>query len=131
MSKISLASIVLLALFLASCSSVHDTLQSRAIYRVTYQPSMSTHAMIIGQLRDLKTGEPIEGGDVWLVGTNLGAHTDSIGNYRIEGILPGTYSLMGGWLGYKPARIDSILIHQNDIVIIDFQLTNEGVRVDY
>ena len=42
-------------------------------------------------------GEPLWGANVYLMGTMLGASTDSSGAFSIEGISVGKYSLVCDW----------------------------------
>jgi len=46
-------------------------------------------------------GEPLWGANVYLMGTMLGASTDSSGAFSIEGISVGKYSLVCDYIGYR------------------------------
>ena len=46
-------------------------------------------------------GEPLWGANVYLMGTMLGASTDSSGAFSIEGISVGKYSLRLHWLSIR------------------------------
>ena len=46
-------------------------------------------------------GEPLWGANVYLMGTMLGASTDSSGAFSIEGISVGKYSLICDYIGYR------------------------------
>ena len=46
-------------------------------------------------------GEPLWGANVYLLGTMLGASTDSSGSFAIEGISVGKYSLICDYIGYR------------------------------
>ena len=46
-------------------------------------------------------GEPLWGANVYLMGTMLGASTDSLGAFSIEGISVGKYSLVCDYIGYR------------------------------
>ncbi len=48
---------------------------------------------ITGTVYDLQTGDPVVGVSVWLLGTNQSAMTDSLGQFAIEQVRPGKYSL--------------------------------------
>ncbi|MFN9863522.1 MAG: carboxypeptidase-like regulatory domain-containing protein, partial [Bacteroidota bacterium] len=47
---------------------------------------------ISGTVVDLKTKEPIIGGNVVIQGTTVGSSTDVEGNYVINSVKPGTYT---------------------------------------
>jgi TonB-dependent receptor len=54
-----------------------------------------------GTVKDAKTGEPLPGANVVLVGTGLGASTDLNGRYTIRGISAGQYAVKVSFVGYQ------------------------------
>ncbi|MFM5961784.1 MAG: carboxypeptidase-like regulatory domain-containing protein, partial [Dolichospermum sp.] len=56
---------------------------------------------ISGTLVDVKTKEPIIGANVVIQGTAVGSATDVEGNYLINSVKPGTYSLVISYITYK------------------------------
>ena len=54
-----------------------------------------------GTVRDAKSGEPLPGANVVVVGTGLGASTDVNGRYTIRGISSGEYSVKVTLVGYQ------------------------------
>ncbi len=56
---------------------------------------------IVGKVVDLKTGEPIPGANVSVVGTNLGAATDPAGGYVIVNVPPGRHDLQVSMIGFQ------------------------------
>jgi hypothetical protein len=56
---------------------------------------------ISGQVINTKTGEPLEGASVSLEGTGKWVSTDEEGHYHIEGVEPGTYTLVADYMGYR------------------------------
>jgi TonB-dependent receptor len=54
-----------------------------------------------GSVKDGKSGEPLPGANVVLVGTGFGASTDLNGRYVIRGIAPGEYSVKVSYVGYQ------------------------------
>ena len=55
---------------------------------------------IQGNLTD-ETGAPIVGANILLVESRQGAATDLSGNYTIEGVAAGTYTLAISYVGYQ------------------------------
>src|ERR1039458_4543515 len=53
---------------------------------------LAEHVSVQGYVRDEKTGEPLLGATVMLVGTSLGAATDVKGKYIIPSVPPGKYT---------------------------------------
>ena len=64
-----------------------------------------TQGAVEGYMRDKKTGEPLIGGNVLLVGTQLGAATDLNGFYNIINIPVGTYNVRYTYVGYQTVII--------------------------
>ena len=49
-------------------------------------------------------GEPLWGANVYLLGTSLGASTDSAGYYNIQNIPVGKYTLTCDYIGYRSGK---------------------------
>lgn len=56
---------------------------------------------ISGRVIDITTEQPLPSANVFLLNTNYGAATDDQGNYIINNIPVGTYSLVARMMGYK------------------------------
>ncbi len=59
---------------------------------------------ISGKVFDFKTGEPLIGVNVVLVGTQLGDATNADGEFSIQGVQPGSYELAALMIGYETHR---------------------------
>tara|TARA_B100001758_G_scaffold208468_1_gene190117 strand:+ start:2685 stop:5882 length:3198 start_codon:yes stop_codon:yes gene_type:complete len=78
--------------------------------------SLNIHAqsgVIQGTVQD-GNGEPLWGSNVYLLGTPLGASTDSAGYYKIENIPINKYTLVCDYIGYRSEE-KSIYISEFDI----------------
>ncbi len=62
--------------------------------------------MVSGQVFDLGNFQPIQFCNVFIVGTTMGAATDSLGNYSLEVTRPGQYELVFSHVAYRPEIID-------------------------
>lgn len=65
---------------------------------------------LVGTVKDSETQEPIIGANVILIGTNLGAATDTKGRFVILNISPGVYSVRVSSIGYEPVVIENVKI---------------------
>lgn len=65
---------------------------------------------VSGHLYDQREKEDLAYAIVWLVNTKKGATTDLKGNFLIDSIAPGTYSLKVTFLGYGDTTINDIKI---------------------
>ena len=84
------------------------------------QPQRS--ARIEGQVRDAETGRPIPRANVYLDGTNLGAAADERGDYRIDNIPRGAYTLIVRVIGYQTDSLSTDL-EGGQSYRFDFSLT--------
>ena len=65
---------------------------------------------LYGDITDAKTGEPLFGVNVVILGTNLGASTDIEGEYSISLIPPGTYRVQMSMIGYGNIIYDNVRV---------------------
>jgi TonB-linked SusC/RagA family outer membrane protein len=60
---------------------------------------------VVGSVTALDTGNPLGGGNVFIVGTGLGTLTNDNGAFLIERVPPGTYELEFSYVSYSTQRI--------------------------
>ena len=72
---------------------------------------IANEGSISGQVKDLS--DPLNGANVFLVGTSMGSTTDSTGSYQIFGIPVGKYTLQVDYIGYESASMD-LYISESD-----------------
>ncbi|MBK6730864.1 MAG: carboxypeptidase-like regulatory domain-containing protein [Bacteroidetes bacterium] len=65
---------------------------------------------IRGQITDSKTGETLIGVNVVITGTTTGVATDLDGNYWIDDLEAGTYSISMSYISYSPQIIYDIVL---------------------
>ena len=69
-----------------------------------------------GSISGKVTGDsmPLAGANVFLVGTSMGATTDSLGSYLIENVPVGKYSLRADYIGYESSSME-IYVSASDV----------------
>lgn len=72
---------------------------------------------IKGNIVDKKGRVPIEYVNVLVQGTNMGAMTDSLGNFTIKNVLPGIYKLRASAVGYKNVITPEYILSTKDLHI--------------
>ena len=77
---------------------------------------------IKGTLTDEESGESLIGANILLEGTTLGASSDIDGNYLIEGVKTGLYTLKISYVGYQAEVIFGILIKERETITISKKL---------
>jgi len=76
----------------------------------------------IGSVKDKETQEAIVGAIVTLDGTAYGAQTDTAGNFKITNINPGNYDVSVQYIGYKQARLFTVLASNGNANILNVEL---------
>lgn len=85
---------------------------------------------IRGRITDLKSGEPLIGANVLVVGTSFGAATDVNGEYLIQNLNPGVYELKASFIGYQTITVSNVRVNADLTTERNFQLPAEGVQVE-
>ena len=85
---------------------------------------------ITGKIVDSETGDAFIGANVFLQGTMIGAARDLDGNYRIEKIPSGKYSLIISMMGYTKTTIIDVLISAGEVTKIDVALKPEIIETE-
>ncbi|MEW6050463.1 MAG: carboxypeptidase-like regulatory domain-containing protein [Candidatus Zixiibacteriota bacterium] len=67
-------------------------------------------AILTGRIVDCRTGEPIFGASVLLVGTTIGAMSQSDGSFVVPKIQPGTYDCAFSSVSYEKMQIQRVAI---------------------
>lgn len=98
--------------------------------------STSMAGVIVGSVKDEKTGEPLLAATISVVGTKLGGATDLDGKYAIKNVPAGLHSLRISYVGYAQKVITGIAVSGDETVAMDIKLepmsTEEGdaMRID-
>jgi outer membrane receptor protein involved in Fe transport len=90
-------------------------------------------ATLSGTVKDTKSGEPLPGANVVLVGTGIGASTDVNGRYTIRGISAGEYMVKVSFVGYQTSESKlAIEASASGTIVKDYRLlpvTLEGETI--
>ncbi|CAL1519768.1 SusC/RagA family TonB-linked outer membrane protein [Chitinophaga sp. MM2321] len=75
-----------------------------------------------GRVTDATNGEGLPGASIRLQESNKGAVADGNGNYKLEGVVPGRYTVVISSIGYEPGRINGVDIKENQQLDLNIQL---------
>lgn len=84
---------------------------------------------IEGTVTDAATGEPLPGVNVVVVETNQGSASDEDGNFEIEGIQPGTYTLAASFVGFATAT-QAVEVASGATTTVNFAIVQEATELD-
>ncbi|MDX2188709.1 MAG: TonB-dependent receptor [Bacteroidota bacterium] len=93
---------------------------SLSIYAQTEKKSGT--ASVKGKITDKKTGDPLIGATINIVGTYNSAPTDIEGNYELKNIKQGDYTLKISYLGYSDKLYNGIKFKQGEEKILDITM---------
>mgnify|MGYP000040000588 FL=1 len=95
------------------------------------QPLFSgTTGKISGRVTSKATGDPLIGANVMVVGTPLGAATDTEGNYYILQVPPGSYDVKFTMIGHQTTIMNDVRIRVDLTTTLDGQLGESVVGLE-
>jgi hypothetical protein len=77
---------------------------------------------VAGRVTDADTGEPLQFTNIVIVGTPMGGMSLADGLYAILNVAPGTYDVQATYMGYKPVRVEGVVVNPGLTQMVDFQL---------
>ena len=88
-----------------------------------------TRGRIKGKVVDLQTGEALIGANVTVVGSTFGANTDANGEFLIQNLEAGTYTLKASYVGYKSITLSNVRVNADLTAYVSIQLPSEDIQV--
>jgi len=82
---------------------------------------------IKGQVVDAKTKEPLTGVGIFIIGENIGARTDSNGDFLISELAGRAYTLRFSRSGYETKSIESVTIGEDGMANLHVELMEEVI----
>jgi hypothetical protein len=111
MKKTILMTIILLVSFAGFVFAGNGNENPEAPAKVTLQ----------GRVIDQSTQEELAGVTILVEGTGIKAYSDIEGNFKIEGMTPGTYSLNVSYISYKDKCLKDIQVSASESLDIAIQ----------
>jgi len=92
--------------------------------------SFAQNGRIVGRIYDQINNEPLSFATVQIVELSIGAVADIDGNYKIENIPQGTYTVRASFTGYEPITLSEILVTSARVVTLDFAMKEKGALIE-
>lgn len=90
----------------------------------------SQSGTIKGKILDAKTNEPLIGASVLIEGTTNGAAADLDGNYVINNVGAGSYTLIASYVAYQNETKTGIVVERGKETVVDFLLKTDDISLD-
>lgn len=92
-------------------------------------PAIAQTGKITGVVQD-DAGSPMIGVNIVIDGAARGSSTDADGRYFILNVEPGTYRLVGSFIGFRTVTQTDVIVHINRTTTVDFVLEEAAVETD-
>jgi TonB-dependent receptor len=90
----------------------------------------SQNGKITGTVVDAGMGETLIGATVVITGTTQGTITDFDGNYSIDNLKPGIYSLTISYVSYETQQLDNIEVKSDEVTAVDISLSEANTAIE-
>ena len=87
-------------------------------------------SVIKGSVKDATNNETIPFANIFIEQINSGVATDFNGNYKLENLKPGLYTVKCSFVGYDPITISEIIVNPNKPTILDFKLIESSTSLE-
>ncbi|MCU7496711.1 MAG: TonB-dependent receptor [Ignavibacteria bacterium] len=88
-----------------------------------------TKGKVKGKVTDLQSGEPLIGANVIVDGTSQGGASDVNGEFQVQNLEAGVYTLRCSFIGYQTVTIENVRVNADLTTEMNFQLPAEGISV--
>lgn len=85
---------------------------------------------LVGTVIDAKTKETLIGATIFLEGTTLGTITDFDGNYRLEQVPAGTYTVRCSFISYETKTLEAVTVAEDQTLELPFVLGESTVQIE-
>ena len=92
---------------------------------LTAVPERMQTGTISGRVVEAETGQGIPGVNVSVAGTGQGAATGMEGEYTIEDLEPGTYTVRVSFIGFIPQEVSDVPVEADEVTELNFALQED------
>ncbi|WP_337873169.1 TonB-dependent receptor [Ignavibacterium sp.] len=85
---------------------------------------------ISGAVTDKQTGEPLIGANIIVVGTTFGAAANVNGEYIINNIPAGNYTVKASYIGYQDVTVSNLIVNSGLTTRLNFELTSSQISTE-
>ncbi len=97
-----------------------------SIIALTSSISKAQTGKISGKIIDATTGETLPGATAVIEGTTKGAAADFDGNFTLNNLSVGTYTLVISYITYETKKIAGVKVKENDVTVLNLTLSQSS-----
>jgi len=90
--------------------------------------AQGTSGKVEGTVRD-QSGAPINGAQVFIVGTAFAALSNERGYYFLNNVPAGVYTVRAQYIGYAPAEVRNVRVFANQTMTVDIPMEARAIEV--
>lgn len=94
---------------------------------MSYIAGMAQTGRISGRVVDRQTGEPLIGANVIIVGSSFGAATNINGEYTINNVFAGIYTVKASFIGYQDVTVQNVVVNAGLTTRLNFELSSKEI----
>ena len=98
------------------------------ILLISFSVTYANTGKVSGKITDSKTGNGLAGVNVFLEGTAYGAATDEFGEYIINNIPPGNYTVKASYIGYTSYKYTNVRVSLDRTTTQNFKLSEAVIE---
>ena len=94
-------------------------------FLITFQTAfecLAQSGIIKGKIRDATSGQSLIFANVQIENSNMGAITDTNGNFILTNLSPGVYNVVAVYLGYADMKIPEVIVTNNNPVVLEINM---------
>lgn len=91
---------------------------------------LAQNGTIGGRITDVKSQEAIIGANVVIEGTTVGAATDLDGNFLIQNVKPGIYTIVVSFVTYKTNRVTDVVVEAGKKTTLEIPLAEDVAELE-
>ncbi len=94
----------------------------------TYPTAWAKSGNISGHVIDKETGEPVIGASIQIMGTQMGGMADLDGNFMVQRIPGGTYTVMVSAVGYSKVEVSEVAVQPDNSTRLEITLEPQAME---
>lgn len=94
---------------------------------ISYIAGMTQTGRISGKVVDKQTGEPLIGANVIIIGSSFGAATNINGEYTINNVFAGNYTVKASFIGYQDVTVQNVVVNAGLTTRLNFELSSKEI----